>query len=101
MGRGRCVELELIREGGRTMLVLEDPGGEPLERLLGVPFEMEFFLRLAIDISVAVGRLHRRGLLHCHLGLTQAATTGKLASDPVAGRRPPLDMEPYAISQFN
>ena len=25
--------LELIREGGRTMLVLEDPGGEPLDRL--------------------------------------------------------------------
>jgi serine/threonine protein kinase len=46
------------------MLVLEDPGGEPLERLLGVPFEMDLFLRLAIDISVAVGRLHRRSLLH-------------------------------------
>jgi PAS domain S-box-containing protein len=56
--------LELIREGGQTMLVLEDPGGEPLERLLGVPFEMDLFLRLAIDISVAVGRLHQRGLLH-------------------------------------
>jgi serine/threonine protein kinase len=55
---------ELIRKGGRTALVLDDPGGEPLERLLGVPFEMDRFLRLAIDISVAVGRLHRRGLLH-------------------------------------
>src|SRR5712671_754845 len=56
--------LELIREGGRTMLVLEDPGGEPLDRLLGVPFEIDLFLHLAIDITVAVGRLHRRGLLH-------------------------------------
>jgi serine/threonine protein kinase len=56
--------LELIREGGRTVLVLEDPGGEPLERLLGVPFGMDRFLRLAIDISGAVGGLHRRGLLH-------------------------------------
>jgi serine/threonine protein kinase len=56
--------LELIRDGGRTMLVLEDPGGEPLERLLGVPLDTDHFLRLAIDISVAVGRLHRRGLLH-------------------------------------
>jgi serine/threonine protein kinase len=55
---------ELVRDGGRTMLVLEDPGGEPLERLLGAPFATDFFLRLAIDISVAVGRLHRRGLLH-------------------------------------
>jgi hypothetical protein len=28
--------LELVRDGGRTMLVLDDAGGEPLERLLGV-----------------------------------------------------------------
>src|SRR5712671_671202 len=56
--------LELIREGGRTMLVLEDPGGEPLERLLGAPLETDHFLRLAIDITVALGKLHRRGLLH-------------------------------------
>jgi hypothetical protein len=27
--------LELVRDVGRPMLVLEDPGGEPLERLLG------------------------------------------------------------------
>ena len=32
--------LELVRERGRTMLVLEDPGGEPLERLLGAPMEV-------------------------------------------------------------
>src|SRR4029077_7401314 len=29
--------LELVRERSRTMLVLEDPGGELLERLLGAP----------------------------------------------------------------
>jgi len=56
--------LEFIRERGRTMLVLEDPGGEPLERLLGAPLETDHFLRLAIDITVALGKLHRRGLLH-------------------------------------
>jgi PAS domain S-box-containing protein len=56
--------LELIRERGRTMLVLEDPGGEPLERLIGAPLELGHFLRLAIDITIAVGMLHRRGLLH-------------------------------------
>src|SRR5258705_7593907 len=56
--------LELIREGGRTMLVLEDPGGEPLERLLGAPLQTDHFLRPAIDITVALGKLHRRGLLH-------------------------------------
>ena len=37
--------LELVSEGGRTMLVLEDPGGEPLERLLGAPMEVGSFLR--------------------------------------------------------
>ena len=36
--------LELVRDSGRTMLVLEDAGGEPVERLLG----MRCFLRLAI-----------------------------------------------------
>src|SRR5215470_13468410 len=29
--------LELVREANRTMLVLEDAGGEPLEMLLGAP----------------------------------------------------------------
>ncbi|HEX9248549.1 MAG TPA: protein kinase, partial [Gemmatimonadaceae bacterium] len=56
--------LEFIQERGRTMLVLEDPGGEPLERLLGAPLETDHLLRLAIDITVALGKLHRRGLLH-------------------------------------
>src|SRR5262245_65328347 len=31
--------LELVRDSGRTMLVLEDAGGEPLDRLLGAPME--------------------------------------------------------------
>jgi predicted ATPase len=56
--------LELVRERGRTMLMLEDPGGEPLERLLGAPLETGHFLRLAIDITVALAKLHLRGLLH-------------------------------------
>src|SRR5713101_2230620 len=56
--------LELIREGGRTALVLEDPGGEPLERLLGAALETGRFLQLATDITVALGKIHRRGMLH-------------------------------------
>ena len=39
--------LELVRERGRTMLVLEDPGGELLERLLGQPMAVGPFLHLA------------------------------------------------------
>ena len=35
--------LELVREAGRTALMLEDPGGEPLSRLLGAPMEIGAF----------------------------------------------------------
>ena len=56
--------LELVREHGQTMLVLEDPGGEPLHRLLGPPMGVERFLRLAVALSAALGRLHERGLIH-------------------------------------
>ena len=56
--------LELVRERGRTMLVLEDTGGEALQRLLGAPMEVGGFLRLAIGIAAALGRLHQRGLVH-------------------------------------
>ena len=45
-----------MRERGRTMLVLEDPGGEPLDRLLGAPMETGRFLRLAIGIVTALGQ---------------------------------------------
>ena len=37
---------------------------------------------------------------HGHLGLTQAATTGRLVSDIVAGKPPVLDLQPYSISRF-
>jgi PAS domain S-box-containing protein len=56
--------LELVRARGRTMLVLEDPGSEPLGRLLGAPLELGRFLRLAIGITSALGKAHRRGLVH-------------------------------------
>jgi hypothetical protein len=56
--------LALVRERGRTMLVLNDPGGEPIERLLGAPMEVGKFLQLAIALSVALRQLHARGLIH-------------------------------------
>jgi PAS domain S-box-containing protein len=56
--------LELVRKAGRTMLVLEDAGGEPLDWLLGAPMEVGRFLRLAIGTTAAVGKLHQRGLVH-------------------------------------
>ncbi|MDQ1555250.1 MAG: hypothetical protein QOI02_252, partial [Actinomycetota bacterium] len=56
--------LELVRQGDRTVLVFEDPGGEPLERLLGTPFETDRFVRLAVSIAAALGEVHRHGLVH-------------------------------------
>jgi PAS domain S-box-containing protein len=56
--------LELAREDGRVVLVLEDPGGEPLARLLGQPMEIGVFLRLAIGVAAALGKAHQVGLVH-------------------------------------
>src|SRR5271166_1268275 len=56
--------LELVREANRTMLVLDDAGGEPLEMLLGAPMDMGLFLRLGCTIASAMGKLHQRGLVH-------------------------------------
>jgi len=56
--------LELLREAGRTLLVLEDPGGEPLSTLLGPPMELGRALRIAIGIVTALGKVHQRGLVH-------------------------------------
>ena len=56
--------LTLLSDHGRTTLLLEDPGGEPLARLLGHPMEPASFLRVAIGLAAALGRLHERGLIH-------------------------------------
>jgi PAS domain S-box-containing protein len=63
-GRSLVRPLALVREDGRTMLLLEDPGGEPLDRFLGRPMEMGKFLRFATGISGALRQLHECGLIH-------------------------------------
>jgi PAS domain S-box-containing protein len=63
-GRSAVRPLALVREHGRTVLLLDDPGGEPLDRLLGNPMEMGRFLRFGIGLSVALRQLHERGLIH-------------------------------------
>ena len=56
--------LELVYHEGRPALLMEDPGGDPLERLLGHPMEPSQFLRIAIGTAVALGSLHARGIIH-------------------------------------
>jgi PAS domain S-box-containing protein len=65
--------LALTRHEGRTILVLADPGGEPLDRILerdrleqgkDQPLDPARFLRLAINLATALRHAHRRGLIH-------------------------------------
>lgn len=37
---------------------------------------------------------------HGHLGLTYAATTGRLIADLMTGQTPPVDMTPYRVNRF-
>ena len=48
--------LALAPHKGRTMLVLTDPGGEPLDRMLGRPMELTQFLRPAVGVSAALAQ---------------------------------------------
>src|SRR5262249_37014818 len=56
--------IAIARHWDRTVLILEDPGGAPLDQLLGQPLDVAFSLRLAISLSTAIGHLHQRGVIH-------------------------------------
>ena len=56
--------LALSHYEGRSVLVLENPGGEPLDRLIQGPMEMGQFLRIAIGLATALGQLNKRELIH-------------------------------------
>jgi len=49
---------------GQPTLVLEDPGGETLDRLLTGPMEMMQFLLLGVGLATALRGLHKKGLIH-------------------------------------
>jgi hypothetical protein len=50
----------LTRKDDRTTLVLEDPGGQPLD-LLAKPADLGQFLRTAVGVWAALRQLHGRG----------------------------------------
>jgi serine/threonine protein kinase len=60
--------LALTRHEGRTILVLSDLGGEPLDRVLErsreQPLDPARLLRLAINLAAALGHVHQHGLIH-------------------------------------
>src|SRR4030088_2330528 len=54
----------LTHQNDRMTLVLEDPGGAPLDRLLGRPLDVSHFLRIAIPLTGALRHVHEQGLIH-------------------------------------
>jgi len=45
-------------------LILEDPGGQPLTRLIQGPMEVKQFLHLAVGLANALRQLQKRKLIH-------------------------------------
>jgi PAS domain S-box-containing protein len=56
--------IALVHHQGRPALLMENPGGELLAAMLGRPWELTQFLRVAIGLAVSLGRLHEHGLVH-------------------------------------
>jgi PAS domain S-box-containing protein len=56
--------LALARHGGRTALVLADPGGTVLEVAPQKQLGLSAFLELAIGITAALRKVHASGLIH-------------------------------------
>jgi PAS domain S-box-containing protein len=60
--------LAITRQDGRTILVLQDPGGQPLDRILerdqGQGLDLTRFLRTAVGLARTLGQVHQQGLIH-------------------------------------
>src|SRR5262245_11727596 len=85
--------LALVPHQGRPVLVLADPGGEPLTRLLGRPLALPQGLRVAIGLAVALGHLHGRDLIHkdlkpAHVFVNGATGQVWLTGFGITSRRP-------------
>ena len=72
--------IAVARDSDRIVLQFEDPGGVPLNQLLGHPLELAFFLRLAVSLSAAIDHLHERGIIHKDI------KPANVLVDPVTGR---------------
>jgi serine/threonine protein kinase len=60
--------LALTRHHGRMVLILKDPGGEPLDQVIerhkSQPIDLTRFLHIATGMAMALGHVHQRGLIH-------------------------------------
>ena len=58
--------LALTRHQGHAVLVLKDPGGEPLDQIIGQQKlqDLSRLLPIAVGLASALGHVHRQGLVH-------------------------------------
>ena len=97
--------LALTRHEGRTILVLKDPGGEPLDLVLerdqGRPLDLPRVLHIAVGLAAALGQVHRRGLIHKDIKpanvLVDAADNVWLTGFGIASRLPHERQSPVPI----
>jgi serine/threonine protein kinase len=109
--------IRFAAHGDRTVLLLHDPGGVPLDHLLRAhssraakeeastqPLNIGLALRLAIRISAAIGALHRRGIIHKDIkpaNVLVSPVTGQcwLTGFGIASRLP-RERQPLAPPEF-
>jgi PAS domain S-box-containing protein len=74
------------------MILFEDTGGDLLEGMLGRPFELTRFLQIAVELAVALGEVHQRGLVHKDIRpanvFVNAADRVRLTGFGIASRLP-------------
>jgi PAS domain S-box-containing protein len=85
--------LTLSKYNGQTALVLEDPSGEPLNRLMHGPMEPRRFLQLAVGLATVLDQTHKQGLIHKDLkpaNILMNSSTGqvRLTGFGIASRLP-------------
>ena len=59
-----AVPVALVPHGESFLLILKDPGGEPLRRSAAPCTDVGAFLALALRLTAAVGAMHADGVLH-------------------------------------
>jgi PAS domain S-box-containing protein len=98
--------LELRRHSDRTVLLLEDPGGELLASKISSSQEVGRFLRVAIGASVALGQAHQRGLVHkdikpAHIMVDCKDETVRLTGFGIASRLPRERKAPESLDSIS
>jgi PAS domain S-box-containing protein len=81
------IPVDLTRDdAARPLLILEDPGGEPLSALIGgTPVSIGRFLRLGIGLATALKWVHSKGLIHQNIRPASVWVNGATGSVRITG----------------